>query len=66
MLKIYKYNPNSAEFRKVVNDPTLKGKARDKAIDEAVQTLGEEVTLQEYFSDYSRNCFWKDRDVRYR
>ena len=55
MLKIYKFDPTSVDYRKVVNDSTLKGKARNKAIDETVQKIGTEVTFQEYFSDYNRN-----------
>lgn len=59
-MKIYRYSPNSTEYQKILNDNSLKSKQKDNALNDAIQTLGTEVTLQEYFNDTKRNFYFKD------
>lgn len=65
MMKIYRYNHNNPEYRKVVNNPTLKGEKRNEAIDEAIHILGEEISIREYFNDHKRNYLLRDDDISY-
>lgn len=65
MIKIYKYNRDDSEYKRVVNDPSLKGKKRDDAIDGIIQAIGNEVTIREYFKDHDRNSFFRSDSVTY-
>lgn len=65
MIKIYKYNRDDSEYKRVINDPSLKGKKRDDAIDRIIQTIGNEVTIREYFKDHYRNSFFRNDSVTY-
>ncbi len=63
MIKIYKYSITSKEYLDVIQDRSLSGKKRDEAIDAKIKEIGKEVSVREYFSDYSRDS-WRI-DYRY-
>lgn len=67
-MEIYKYYYNTKEWKNLVNDSSLKGKARDLAIDNHIKTKGEKVSIQDYFNDNQRNSFswYNDKGYSYK
>ena len=58
MIKIYKYDNGHPDLIKVCNDPKLKGKKRDNAIDEVIKHIGIETSIKDYLSDIYRDSFF--------
>ena len=62
MIKIYKYPKNvhnTEEWENVLNS-NISYKEKEKLFNEISIKYGKEVTIQEYFSDYSRSSWIKD------
>lgn len=57
MIKIFKYQHDTNEWSKLINDSSLKGKEREKTIDGFIKKNGQEVSIQDYFNDFNRDSF---------
>ena len=63
-MEIYKYNPQTKEWRDILNS-SLKGKKREDAFDEYIKKFGEKVSIQDYFNDDNRNDWSTDYSYKF-